>query len=403
MSDGLNYILEQIRNEIKTYNQLGAMLEQSAHDISMAAAPPSEDLLAAMAAARAKFSSLKKDLVRLNGVNADSLTSLKAMEQLVDQCLAEERQGANHVRQHEGLALLDKIMQLQSTIPSHQQALEDCQNQARHLQEQLRGFDSTIMGMEELEQIIAPFQALVTLVELSDQLEDGYWLELNSMVERSFGTPLALAASRRKLLMESRTASQAEREKISPLAIAEDDTPASDSALSQEEDHAPNPSARKKWPIALAAAVILAAFAVYAYQTQFTFRLDGYRLRTFGVNMKSINTPLSNGDTYLAKAIKEKNLAAMQLLLKHGARINDRDGAGNTPLHEAVYANFKDGAALLVDNGADLALKDAQGKSPGDLALSLGNPDIASLLLAGATPPQPRDTSSARNPFAMGH
>jgi len=56
-------------------------------------------------------------------------------------------------------------------------------------------------------------------------------------------------------------------------------------------------------------------------------------------------------------------LEKIQLLLKNGAQVNEKDSHGRTPLMHAVHQNKKDVVRLLLENGADPNLKDNGGHS----------------------------------------
>jgi|GEM_PF-4832800 hypothetical protein len=59
MVDELNQVLEQIKSSLAAYQELGQLLSQNADDVISRGVPPSEELLAAIASARAEFSLLK--------------------------------------------------------------------------------------------------------------------------------------------------------------------------------------------------------------------------------------------------------------------------------------------------------------------------------------------------------
>ena len=60
-----------------------------------------------------------------------------------------------------------------------------------------------------------------------------------------------------------------------------------------------------------------------------------------------------------------KSLA--ELLLTHGAEVNEKDDTGETPLHKASYRVHKDVVELLLAHGADVNAKTKADETPLDL------------------------------------
>jgi len=61
------------------------------------------------------------------------------------------------------------------------------------------------------------------------------------------------------------------------------------------------------------------------------------------------------------------------MLIEHGARVNEQDAFGRTPLHIAVAINDDTMIRLLVENGANPCIKNNSGETPLDIALKLRN------------------------------
>jgi ankyrin repeat protein len=78
------------------------------------------------------------------------------------------------------------------------------------------------------------------------------------------------------------------------------------------------------------------------------------------------------GATPLMWASTHGQYDAIEILLKHGADINQPDNYGQTPLHGASYSKMGscyDCVELLVEKGADLSAKNSYGQTPYDVAV----------------------------------
>ncbi|RYP47367.1 hypothetical protein DL769_011319 [Monosporascus sp. CRB-8-3] len=75
------------------------------------------------------------------------------------------------------------------------------------------------------------------------------------------------------------------------------------------------------------------------------------------------------------------NIAAVRLLLDHGAEVDPTDGQGWTPLHKAVRYGHKEVVEVLLDRGADASARTTKtGLSAPALALEGRNQEILQLL-----------------------
>lgn len=106
----------------------------------------------------------------------------------------------------------------------------------------------------------------------------------------------------------------------------------------------------------------------------------------------SVNEVDKNGVTPLHRAVRFRNLAAVDLLLKNGANVNAQDRKSqSTPLHRAVTNTGAPKTAgkgdiilqiilLLLDHGADRLLKNKSGRLAQDY---VKDPQILNLLANG--------------------
>jgi diguanylate cyclase (GGDEF)-like protein len=96
--------------------------------------------------------------------------------------------------------------------------------------------------------------------------------------------------------------------------------------------------------------------------------------------------PPSRVDLELIVAARGGRLGLVGNLIARGAKVNARDGQGNTALLEAAFFKYPDVVQLLLEKGADPRLRNIAGDSPLTEALRTGNAEIVNLLLARLTP-----------------
>lgn len=113
---------------------------------------------------------------------------------------------------------------------------------------------------------------------------------------------------------------------------------------------------------------------------------------TFGGNVANVKLLLDRGaDMRLRARTKFRNspfLAAMltsdfetvKLLLDRGADVLERQGEGDTALHEAASNGDFPMVRLLVERGSDVNARDDEGKSPLDYAVEKKHDEVAEFL-----------------------
>ena len=90
----------------------------------------------------------------------------------------------------------------------------------------------------------------------------------------------------------------------------------------------------------------------------------------------------TQGETPLHWAVRKNDVHTANSLLKNGAAINEKDMKGKTPLHQAVRQEDMDVVNILLRNGAAIDVKDIKGSTPLLLSSRSRNPAITKLLLA---------------------
>ncbi|MDR3200076.1 MAG: ankyrin repeat domain-containing protein [Spirochaetales bacterium] len=89
----------------------------------------------------------------------------------------------------------------------------------------------------------------------------------------------------------------------------------------------------------------------------------------------------SYGGTALHGAMFIKNAEIVKLLIQHGYDVNAIGPRnGYTPLHDAIWANYPEGAKLLIVAGADAAIKNHDGLTPLELARKDGKKELIGIL-----------------------
>ncbi|ETV93861.1 hypothetical protein H310_12211 [Aphanomyces invadans] len=84
-------------------------------------------------------------------------------------------------------------------------------------------------------------------------------------------------------------------------------------------------------------------------------------------------------------AVKANQVAALDLLLRHGANVNVCDSSGNTALHKAAYLGYGKCVSLLLRHGAAVTSLNKMQQTPLDLATLFDKPDMATLLSQPST------------------
>ena len=99
------------------------------------------------------------------------------------------------------------------------------------------------------------------------------------------------------------------------------------------------------------------------------------------------STPAAEAESPLADAVKEKDRAAVHVLLQGRPDVNAPQVDGMTALHWAVYHDDLDTTRRIIDAGADVIAENRYGVRPLSIACTNGNREIVELLLeAGAAP-----------------
>ncbi len=81
----------------------------------------------------------------------------------------------------------------------------------------------------------------------------------------------------------------------------------------------------------------------------------------------------------LAKSLDDEEI--LQVLLDHGAKIDQQDKDNETALHIAARCGRQQLTRILLEKGANICLKNSSNESPFDLAIRRNHPEIATLIV----------------------
>ena len=103
-------------------------------------------------------------------------------------------------------------------------------------------------------------------------------------------------------------------------------------------------------------------------------------LLSYGADVHAISkTAMRNQPLHAALSLSNST-EPIELLLKHGARVNARQMGGYTPLHQAASAGKTVAVEILLAAGADASLRCDQGKTAADYAEAKAHTEIAERL-----------------------
>lgn len=109
----------------------------------------------------------------------------------------------------------------------------------------------------------------------------------------------------------------------------------------------------------------------------------------------------SSGEAPLHIVVKRRDITYLNFLAARGARVEQRDNAGNTPLYLAAQLGWTDGVTALLMRRAQVDAPGANGETP--LTRAVANRDLATvrLLLLNGADPNRTDRASGLTPRDM--
>src|SRR5438874_7052383 len=201
----------------KRFASLAATLGQAARELQVSGTLPPESLPEVLASARREFVDMRAGVLEaaralsVAAPAASEIDSLKRLEPVVQAVVAaiaaeEKRQAAAETRKR-ALAVLDRILAVSHADGPRFAALAQCQAQAKDLRQTVND-PKTLETLNPASIIegITPFAALLTLIDSRDDIDDDRFATLEDTVKQAFGRPMAVAATRGKLVIKGAAA-----------------------------------------------------------------------------------------------------------------------------------------------------------------------------------------------------
>lgn len=187
---------------------LGSKLGEAARELESAGAPPSDSLVGDLEAARAQFTALSAEVLRLaqaTGVpvpaGAESLAALApVIEAIQTEQIARARREQFQAQRQHMLGVLDRILKtVHRDDPAHQ-AVADCHKRAREVRQALTAVaEGDLERLKALTADLVPFTSVLAMIDERDALDDARYVELEDSVSKAFSRTLAVAATRGRL------------------------------------------------------------------------------------------------------------------------------------------------------------------------------------------------------------
>ena len=190
------------------FTELGLRAARAAADVAVVGMPPSERLLAQLAATAAEFQALREEVLESVATlevvlpkPANALVSLRDLLAVVDVLSATLANVDRHRRHEAGRAAALHVIDRVQAIVHHDDPnfapLAECQASARAMHDEIAGAETTDEAVLAWAEHLRPFAALLEMLE--GGVDDARFAELADGVAGAFGPPLASAAMRGRL------------------------------------------------------------------------------------------------------------------------------------------------------------------------------------------------------------
>ncbi len=218
----------------QAFSRLGAQLYEAGKDLQERGILPGENFVEEILASRRDFAELRTEVTEFaHSLSASSLPAfvepltLKEVEVLLQAVIEIDKIAI--IRQ-KAWPVLDRVLAIAHVNNLDFLPLQEQQAKARELQQAIEEPDDSASSFQALADGTHPFCALLTLIERREELDDEQWETLKEAVAEPLGKPLALAASRGKLIIPAEKNSLAVETFATPAAspVAEIDFQRSD-------------------------------------------------------------------------------------------------------------------------------------------------------------------------------
>ncbi len=206
-------LLKQLTALENVFSQLEARLSEASRKLLDPGIPISQKLIQELDESRKNFIQLRDKALELAEYLAvsptltteemGSLADIKSVLERVD--LAEKQKSAIALVRDSALRVLERVLAIAHRVESNFQSLLECQEKARELQRAIS--ESHESDLHPDTQLLAegnhPFCKLLTLIAELDAGDYERLFSLQNAVAASFGIPLAMAAVRRELTIQT--------------------------------------------------------------------------------------------------------------------------------------------------------------------------------------------------------
>lgn len=190
--------LEQLTSLVERHFSLGERLSQASQHLQKSGQPLPEVLLEELVKYNRDFSELQQQVLT-DTTRSSTPISLHDLKRLVQRAVESPDET---VARQPALNILSRVLTFEHRDQEEFPALAVAKTKARELQ-LLVSQNPPQQTSREIESLIAgnhPINALVTLVDQQDDLDDSQWVSLEEKVETGFGKPLAIAVSRGRIV-----------------------------------------------------------------------------------------------------------------------------------------------------------------------------------------------------------